>query len=139
MAKSLPRISDAEWTVMRVFWEFGEHSVGKAIERLVGQTDWKPRTIQTLVRRLHEKGALSRRSLEENGGRGFLYAPAVAEAECEHAASRSFLGRVFGGELVPFLANFVERESPSEHELEELKQILENGKEDPVTKTLIKP
>src|SRR6056300_1332383 len=100
MAKSLPRISDAEWTVMRVFWEFGEHSVGKAIERLVGQTDWKPRTIQTLVRRL-----------EENGGRGFLYAPAVAEAECEHAASRSFLGRVFGGELVPFLANFVERES----------------------------
>ena len=69
MAKSLPRISDAEWTVMRVFWEFGEHSVGKAIERLVGQTDWKPRTIQTFLvevwKKMEDEDFFTRRRLRK--------------------------------------------------------------------------
>lgn len=129
MAESLPKISDAEWTVMRVFWENGECPVGEVIEKLSDTTDWKPRTIQTLVRRLHGKGALSRRDADEKAGRGYLYAAAVSEGDCEHAASRSFLGNVFGGELAPFLANLVEKESFSEAELEELRKILESGKE----------
>lgn len=120
MSNPIPRISEAEWTVMRVFWELGECPVGTVIDSLSRDTDWKPRTIQTLVRRLHQKGALSHRK----SGRGFLYSPAVSEADCEHAASRSFLGRVFGGELAPFLANFVERESLSDAELDELRKIL---------------
>lgn len=121
MADSIPRISDAEWTVMRVFWERGELAVGDVIEALSGETEWKPRTVQTLVRRLHQKKALSHRK----SGRGFRYSPAVAEADCEHAASRSFLGSVFGGELAPFLANFVEREALTTEEVEELKRILD--------------
>lgn len=121
MSPPVPRISEAEWTVMRVFWELGECSAGTVIDRLSGDTEWKPRTIQTLIRRLHQKGALSHRK----SGRGFLYSPAVAEADCEHAASRSFLGSVFGGDLAPFLANFVERESLSSEEIDELKKILE--------------
>lgn len=119
----MPKISDAEWTVMRVFWERGELGVADVIEVLSGDTDWAPRTIQTLIRRLHQKGALSHRK----SGRGFLYSPAVDEADCEHAASRSFLGSVFGGELAPFLANFLERESLSPEELEKLKRIVDES------------
>ncbi len=126
MSDPIPRITEAEWTVMRVFWEKGESSAGDVIEQLKGETDWKPKTIQTLIRRLHQKGALSHRK----SGRGFLYSPAVEESDCEHAASRSFLGSVFGGELAPFLANFVERESFSERELDALQQILDKQREE---------
>lgn len=121
MSERLPKISDSEWTVMRVFWERGELGVAEVIDALKADTDWKPRTIQTLVRRLQQKGALSHRK----AGRGFLYAPKFAEAECEHAASRSFLESVFGGELAPFLANFVEREDLDESEIAELRRILD--------------
>ena len=125
MPDSIPRISDAEWTVMRLYWERGEMGVSEVIELLAEDTDWAPRTIQTLIRRLHQKGALSHRK----SGRGFLYFPAVAESDCEHAASRSFLGSVFGGELAPFLSNFLERESFTPEELENLKRILDESAE----------
>lgn len=110
---------------MRIFWEKGELGVGDVIDALAGETDWAPRTIQTLIRRLHQKGALS----HKKSGRGFLYSPAVDEADCEHAASRSFLGSVFGGELAPFLANFLERESLNPEELEKLKRIVDESVE----------
>ncbi|MCB1237200.1 MAG: BlaI/MecI/CopY family transcriptional regulator [Verrucomicrobiae bacterium] len=128
MPKSLdiPQISDAEWTVMRVFWERGEATVNDVVAALEGFTDWKPRTIQTLIRRLHQKGALA----HEKNGREFLYRPAVDERDCEHAASRSFLTRVFDGRLTPFLATFAERESLSDEEIAELRKILERNTRD---------
>lgn len=121
MAKSLPKISDSEWIVMRVFWEKGESTTAEVVGTLSGSTDWKPRTIQTLIRRLTQKGALRHRK----SGRGFAYSPALSEAECEHAASRSFLGHVFDGQLAPFLANFVERETLTPEQIDELRSILD--------------
>ncbi len=123
---SVPKISDAEWSVMRVFWDQGEMSTGDVIETLESQTDWNPRTIQTLIRRLHNKGALE---VTSKTGRQFIYKATVAETECGHAASRSFLGRVFDGKLAPFVANFVENESVSEEEIDELRRLLDRAAE----------
>lgn len=119
----IPQISDAEWTVMRVFWERNSATANEVVEALSQRSDWKPRTIQTLIRRLHQKGALT----HEKSGREFIYRPAVDERACEQAASRSFLSRFFDGRLAPFLANFVESEQFSEEEIAELKRILDEG------------
>ena len=108
---------------MKVFWRLGEATVADVVAELEGQTDWKPRTIQTLVRRLTQKGALT----YEERGREYLYRPTVEEKDCEHAASRSFIDRVFEGKLAPFLATFVEKEDFTSEEIEELKKLLEKG------------
>lgn len=121
--ENIPRISDAEWTVMRVFWARGEATSSEIIAALEDETDWKPKTIQTLIRRLVQKGALN----YDKQGREFLYRPAVDEKTCESAASREFLDRVFDGKLAPFLANFVESARCSDDELAQLKRILEEG------------
>lgn len=123
----IPPISDAEWTVMRALWQIQEGSLAQVIEALEGQTDWRPRTIQTLVRRLVEKGAVERIV----SGRDHLYRPAIDEAACQHAASRSFLNRVFGGKLTPFLATFVEREPTTPEEIAALRKLLEDHDESP--------
>lgn len=107
---------------MRAFWQLGEGTSAEAIAELAGQTAWKPKTIQTLIGRLVQKGALT----FEKKGREHLYRPAVDEKTCEHEASRSFLNRVFDGKLAPFLANFVESQDCSAEELAELKKILED-------------
>jgi BlaI family transcriptional regulator, penicillinase repressor len=119
-SSSSPKISDAEWTVMKVFWERGASTVAEVVKELEGRLHWKPRTVQTLVRRLAEKGALA----VETVGREFRYVPAVAQDECQQEESRSFLARVFDGRLAPFVAGLMEREEVSKDDLEALRQVL---------------
>ena len=120
-----PGISDAEWKVMHVFWERGPSSLREIVESLENDSDWKPRTVQTLIRRLVTKGALS----VEEKGREFRYTPVFSQADCQHDESRSFLGRVFEGRLVPFLAGMVENEAISKTEIEELRRLLDAAEE----------
>jgi BlaI family penicillinase repressor len=122
--KALPQISDAEWVVMRVVWERAPITTNQVVEVLAHKTDWKPRTIHTLLSRLVQKGALE----FEKKGREYMFRPLVSAEECEHAVARSFLGRFFGGELAPFLARFVESEKLDSQQIEELKRILEGRK-----------
>jgi len=120
----LPSISDAEWVVMREVWERGPMTTNQVVASLDNKTHWKPKTVQTLLARLARKGALG----FEKQGREYLFRPLVTAAQCEHAITRSFLGRFFGGELAPFLSRFVESERLSPKEIRELKRILDRGK-----------
>jgi BlaI family transcriptional regulator, penicillinase repressor len=120
-SKPALRISDAEWTVMKVVWRLEAATARQVVEALEREADWKPKTIHTLLSRLVKKGAVT----SEKSSREYIFKPAVAEQECRLAASRSFLDRVFDGEIAPFLANFLEHEKMTPKELEELKRILE--------------
>jgi BlaI family penicillinase repressor len=115
-----PKISDAEWTVMKVLWDKGASTVAEVVKELEGRLHWKPRTVQTLIRRLAEKGALA----VESVGREFRYSPAVAQDQCQHEVSRSFLDRVFNGRLTPFVAGLMEREEVSKDDLAALREVL---------------
>ena len=91
------------------------------MEKLKDESDWKPKTIHTLLSRLVQKGALA----TEKPGREYVFKPQVTERECRQSASRSFLEKVFDGEIAPFLACFLERKKLTRKEIEELKSILE--------------
>ena len=117
----MPQISDAEWVVMRIIWQQAPVTTNQVVAALASKSDWKPKTIHTLLSRLVQKGALE----FERKGREYLFRPLVTARDCEHHAARSFLGRFFGGELAPFLSRFVEDEKLSPAEIEELKRILD--------------
>jgi len=119
--KKLPKISQAEWRVMKVLWQESPLTANKVIERLSDQADWNPKTIRTLINRLVQKKAL----LYGKKGRSYLYYPVVEESACAHEESRSFLRRVYGGALTPMFAAFLEKENLSSEEIEELKQMLD--------------
>lgn len=117
----MPPISDAEWVVMTEFWRVGEATAKEIVGALDGQQHWKPKTVQSLINRLVQKGALGFRQQ----GREYCYRPLVEESVCVHEASRTFVDRVFGGRLAPLLACFLEREDCTPAELEELRRLLE--------------
>ena len=117
----LPKISDAEWTVMKVIWQLKSATAKQVVEALAAEADWKPKTIHTLLSRLIQKGAL----VSEKPGREYIFEPLVTEQACCLAASRSFLDRVFDGGIAPFLACFLEQKKLSRKEIEELKNLLE--------------
>src|SRR5689334_22706478 len=102
----MPSISTAEWSVMRVLWAKAPLSTNEVVAALENRTDWKPKTIHTLLARLVQKGALR----AQKRGREYIYSPLVAADQCEYELSRSFLTRFFDGELAPFLARLVEKE-----------------------------
>ncbi len=93
-----PSITEAEWLVMQVVWRQQPVTANQVVLALEPKTDWKPKTIHTLLRRLVQKKALR----YEKIGREFQYRPCVEAAQCTHFASRSFLDRFFGGHLAPF-------------------------------------
>ena len=123
--KPIPRISEAEWEVMKVLWSKGPCSAGEIIETLLRLHPGRhPKTIKTYLGRLAAKKALGFRK----EGRGYLYRPLVTENECVNAASESFLDRVFGGAIKPMLAHFVAHKKLSAEEIKELKRLLEEKK-----------
>ncbi len=124
----VPRISDAEWEVMKVLWARAPQTANEVVETLEPVTRWNPRTIRTLLNRLLKKKALGFRQ----EGRRYLYFPRVEEAACVRAESRSFLQRVYGGALQPMLAAFLEEEKLSREEIAELKRILDEKRRMPL-------
>ena len=119
--KALSRISDAEWTVLKAVWQLKIPTAREVVEQLKDKSQWKPKTIHTLLSRLVQKGALT----TEKPGREYVFKPLVTERECRQSASRSFLEKVFDGEIAPFLACFLERKKLTRKEIDELKSILE--------------
>jgi BlaI family penicillinase repressor len=120
--KKVPRISEAEWEVMKVIWAKGPCSAGEVVETLMSADPSRhPKTIKTYPTRLGAKEALGFR----RDGRGYLYRPLVTETECVKAVSESFLERVFGGSVKPMLTHFVEQKKLSAEEIQELKRLLD--------------
>jgi BlaI family penicillinase repressor len=117
----LPSISDAELVVMKVVWRKSPVTANQVVAALGRRTDWKPKTIQTLLARLAQKQALA----FEKKGREYWFRPLIDARDFGHAASRSFLRRVFDGEIAPFLACFLEREKLTPQEIQELRRILD--------------
>ena len=55
----LPQISEAEYEVMKVIWKYAPISTNDITDKLLQTTSWNPRTIQTLIKRLSDKSAIS--------------------------------------------------------------------------------
>ena len=74
---ALPHISEAEFEVMKIVWKSAPINTNEITERLLKTTSWRAKTIQTLIKRLVTKGALT----YEKQGRVFVYTPLVEENE----------------------------------------------------------
>ena len=118
--KKIPRISEAEWEVMKVLWKTSPKTANEIVDELKGRTHWKRETIRTLINRLVQKKALS----FEKKGRQYHYFPRVTETEGIKAEAESFVKRIGGGSIEPMLAAFVEEKQLSNEKIERLKSIL---------------
>ena len=61
----VPRISDAEWEIMRVVWDRHPIEAGEVAKVVCARRDWSERTVKSLLSRLVHKGALGYRRREQ--------------------------------------------------------------------------
>lgn len=117
---ALPHISEAEFEVMKIVWKFAPINTNEITEQLLKTTSWSAKTIQTLIKRLVTKGALT----YEKQGRVFVYTPLVEENEYVSQQSNSFLNRFYDGDFSAMLSAYLENNQISETELNNLRSIL---------------
>lgn len=120
----LPKISDAEWQVMKVLWEKGPITSSEIVEILKPITKWSSTTIYTLINRLVNKKAVG----IKEGSSPYICYTLISQEEIRIEESQSFLKKVFDGSLNLMLLNFLKNDKLSQKEIEELKRILEDNK-----------
>lgn len=118
--KDLPQISEAEFEVMKVVWKHAPISTNEITDKLLQTTSWSPKTIQTLIKRLVTKGALT----YEKQSRVFVYTPLVQESEYIGRESNSFLKRYYGGNITAMLSAYIENDQLSDDEIDTLRSLL---------------
>ncbi|BDF05259.1 BlaI/MecI/CopY family transcriptional regulator [[Clostridium] hylemonae] len=117
---ALPQISEAEYEVMKIVWKYAPVSTTEITERLTSATDWSPKTVQTLIKRLVNKGVLA----YEKQSRVFIYTPLVKESEYVNQESSSFLKRFYNGDITAMLSAYIEDDRLSASDIDALRSLL---------------
>ena len=121
--KKLPQISEAEFEVMKVIWQKAPVSTTEVTDDLTQRTDWSPKTIQTMLKRLVNKNALT----YQKNGRVFVYSPLIGENEYLEQKNRSFLHRYFHGDLTALVSSYLDNDQLTDSDIDTLRDLLAKG------------
>ena len=124
------RLSDAELEIMKIIW--GNQSEVTLFPYIMDALAARGRpcqknTLIVLLSRLIGKGFLSARKI----GRRNEYTTLVSEAEYQTAQTKSFLDKIYEGSVKGLVSNLITGDLMTDEEYEELKKLLERGKEQP--------
>ena len=98
------RLSKAETRVLEQYWKLGTSSVREVLESLPDEERVAYTTLQTLVYRLEEKGALRR---VKKIGNAQLFEPAIDQSEYRNGLVRDLLD-LFGGSSRMLVSSLIE-------------------------------
>lgn len=120
MEKNIPSISESEWEIMNVLWDKSPQTANDIILSLQESTDWKPKTIRTLLDRLVQKDVVG----VNKDQRVYTFYPLYSQEECQRAETESFIKRIYGGTMKSMLVQFIHEDTLSDDDINELRTIL---------------
>lgn len=116
------RISEAESVVMEVLWQADGAQGAEDIFAQVGPAQgWQEATVKTLLNRLLKKKAVA----ATRDGRRYLYRPLLRREAWLSQQSRSFIDRLYGGQVSALVAHFSRAKALSRQEIDEIRQLIE--------------
>ena len=122
------QISDAELEIMKIVWGNPEDVTlfPYIMDRLAARgKPCQKNTLIVLLSRLMNKGFLSAKKI----GRRNEYTTLISEAEYQTAQTKNFLNKIYEGSVKGLVSNLIMGDLLADEEYEELKRLLENGKE----------
>ena len=119
--KHLPQISEAEYAVMKIVWKRAPISTNEITEQLLKTTTWSPKTIQTLIKRLVTKKALT----YEKQGRVFVYTPLIRKSDYMNQERNAFVNRYYDDDIAAMVSAFIRDDKLSETDIEQLRSLLD--------------
>ncbi len=116
-------LSNSEWRIMEHLWQTAPLTITQLVHSVRAGTGWAPSTIKTLLSRLEAKGAVCYRQ----GVKARLYTPAVSRSQVVLQETEELLEKAFHGKVGLLMSALVESNRLSREDIEELKQILDQG------------
>ena len=120
--KNLPALSPSETEILRLVWQLGQATVQEVCDKLPARRKIAYATVQTLLRRLENKGYLK----HDVRGKAHVFSAAVKK---EHVVKRSvgdFLDRLFGGDPIPLMQYLAEHGKINADDIERLKKLADS-------------
>ncbi|HVH83771.1 MAG TPA: BlaI/MecI/CopY family transcriptional regulator [Steroidobacteraceae bacterium] len=114
------RLSKAEARILELYWKLGTRSVREILDSLPEEERVAYTTVQTLVYRLEQKGALRR---VRKIGNAQLFEPAIDQREFRTGLVRDLLD-LFGGSPRLLVSNLLETGTITLKDLKALQQAL---------------
>ena len=112
----MPQPSERELDLLKIMWQLGEARVRDIHQAICPDGECAFTTVLTLVRIMHKKGFVRKRSQ----GRADLYTPIYT---LEKAASR-FVDKLFDGAVDKFVLSMLSAENVSASEMRELEKMI---------------
>jgi predicted transcriptional regulator len=125
------KLTRFELEVMDVLWEHGALSVRELMEKLPPTRRPAYTTVQTIVNRLEEKGAVRR---SRKIGNAFLFEAVLAKRKAYQRVVDEMLA-LFGGAAQPLVAHLMESGKLTLADLKALEQTAEEGAREAKKKT----
>ena len=124
----LPQLSDTELEIMKIVWGNPEKITlfTYIMDGLAARgKPCQKNTLIVLLSRLMNKGFLSAKKI----GRRNEYTTLISEAEYQTAQTKNFLNKIYEGSVKGLVSNLIMGDLLADEEYEELKRLLEKGKE----------
>lgn len=97
--ESLPKLSNAEWEVIKPLWDEGPMPAREVYDIVKRYQPWAYKTVKTMLSRLVAKGVLR----YEEEGKAYRYFPCFSREDLTRYAAEDFVNRVFNGQWEDFV------------------------------------
>lgn len=123
MAKMV--LSDGEWRIMNLLWADAPRRVPELTEALARDTGWSRATVNMMLQRLEDKGAVRM----ETFGRNKAYWPVLSQSDARQKETKRFLDRLYGGSLGMMVSSLAGQQALSEEDIRALRAILDEAEQ----------
>jgi BlaI family penicillinase repressor len=121
MANKQVEISMAEWDVMNIIWDKKSVSANEIVVEIQKyKKKVSDKTIRTLITRLLKKEIIKRYKSENI----YFYSSNIKEDDIKMKTAKTFLNKLYGGDMKSLVLNFAKNEELNNKEIEELRDIL---------------
>ncbi|MGL5647596.1 MAG: BlaI/MecI/CopY family transcriptional regulator [Clostridium sp.] len=116
------KLAETEMKFAKIIWEREPIQSGELVKVCEEKLEWKKSTTYTVLKKVCNKGIFK----NENS----VVSALMTKDEFLSKRGEEFIDEAFGGSLFKFLTSFVERKKLSEDERREIKEMIDNYKED---------
>ena len=104
-SKIQPALSPAETEILRLLWRITSGTVQDVCKQLPSDRKITYATVQTLLRRLEQKGYVKHKSK----GKAHVFTPTARQDEVIKRTVGDFVDRLFGGDPLPLMLHLAEK------------------------------
>ena len=116
-------LSDGEWKLMNLLWDESPLTIGRMVKALENDTAWTKATVNIMLGRLAEKGAVR----IDSSSRVKRFYPVLQREDAVEQEARNTLARIRTGGVGLLVSTMARECELSADEIDELYRILKKG------------